>query len=327
MASVCLAECGDCLRAAGRLDEAAEAYEGGILRSENLKDERQVAAVKAQLGSVRLMQKSYQEALEAYAEARERFEQLGEPGSVAVVWHQTGMVYEEMEQPEAAEQAYRKSLAIKVQQGNIAGQASTLGQLSILYDDQLGRTEEAVALLRQAADKYAEIGDVAGEGRQQNNLAIRLRKLNRLDEARQAIRRAIDCKARFGHASEPWKSWAILCIIETDEGNASAAAEARQKAFACYVAYRRDGGENHEGTGRLAHDLTQLLLGGETAQATTLLQDVASQFQEAGLGVFHDALQAIVGGSRDRTLADHPELEYAHAAEITILLETLEKGG
>ncbi|MBL8248748.1 MAG: tetratricopeptide repeat protein, partial [Candidatus Competibacter sp.] len=117
---------------------------------------------------------------------------------VALSWHQTGTVYQEMGQPEAAEDAYRQSLAIKVRLGNVAGQASTLNQLGIMYDDDLGRPEEAVAFLNQAADKYLEIRDAAKEGRVRNNLAIRLRKLRRLNEARQEIRRAIECGAQCG---------------------------------------------------------------------------------------------------------------------------------
>ena len=73
-----------------------------------------------------MQQRRYREALAAYAEARERFTALDEPGSVAAIWHQTGMAYQEAGQPEAAEDAYRKSLAIKVRLGDVAGQASTL---------------------------------------------------------------------------------------------------------------------------------------------------------------------------------------------------------
>jgi hypothetical protein len=40
---------------------------------------------------------------------------------------------------------------------------------------------------------------------------------------------------------------------------------------------------------------------------------------------FIQALQAIVDGSRDRTLADAPDLDYTMAAEILFLIETLEK--
>src|ERR1039458_6313745 len=175
-------------------------------------------------------QRRYEEALKAHKEARKRFTQLDEPGSVAVSWHQTGMVYQEAGQPEAAEDAYRKSLAIQVQLGDVPGQANTLAQLGMLYDDPLGRTEEGVAFLRQAVDKYVEISDVAGEGRNRSNLAIRLRKLRRLDAARQEIRRGIECGAQFGHASSLWASWSILAGIEMDGGNPAAAAEAKRKA-------------------------------------------------------------------------------------------------
>ncbi len=58
---------------------------------------------------------------------------------------------------------------------------------------------------------------------------VALRKLRRLDEARQEIRRAIECNAQFGHASEPWTTWAILADIETDAGNPTAAAEAKRQ--------------------------------------------------------------------------------------------------
>jgi hypothetical protein len=42
---------------------------------------------------------------------------------------------------------------------------------------------------------------------------------------------------------------------------------------------------------------------------------------------FIQALQAIVGGSRDRSLADAPFLNYSTAAEILFLLDELEKVG
>ena len=40
---------------------------------------------------------------------------------------------------------------------------------------------------------------------------------------------------------------------------------------------------------------------------------------------FIRALQAIVAGRRDRTLADAPDLDFGMAAEILFLIETLEK--
>jgi tetratricopeptide (TPR) repeat protein len=194
-----------------------------------------------------------------------------------------------------------------------------------LYTDDLDRPEEATAFYRQAADKYVKTGDAADEGLVRNNLAATLRKLRRLDEARQEIRRAIECNAPFGHASGPWTSWAILAGIETDAGNPAAATEASAKAVDCYLAYRRDGGENYSGSGRLSLAVTQSLLTDDPASAASLLQQQASRFETAGFGGFIRALQAIVTGSRDRRLADAPDLDYTMVAEILFLIETLEK--
>ena len=65
---------------------------------------------------------------------------------------------------------------------------------------------------------------MANEGLARSNLGSVLRQLGRLDEARQEIRRAIECKAQFGHASQPWMSWGILAGIEKDAGNPDVAA-------------------------------------------------------------------------------------------------------
>lgn len=327
MASACVTERGDCLMDLGRLDDAAAAYEEGIRRDELRGAERDVAVGKGQLGTVRLLQGRLGDALKAHQDARERFTRLGEPDSVATSWHQTGNVYEQAGKPEAAEDAYRNSLALEVQLGNVAGQADSLAQLGLLYFDHFGRPEEAVAFYRQAADLYVRIGDAAKEGRTRNNLAATLRRLgpSRLDEARQEVLRAIECKAPYGHAAEPWKAWAVLAGIETQAGNAGAAAEAHAKAVADYLLYRRDGGENHWPDGRLALTVTtELRAGGPEAAVAKLLQIAASEKLPDGLRSFVEALQAVLAGRRERSLADTPELDYSMSAEILLLIETLE---
>jgi tetratricopeptide (TPR) repeat protein len=323
MASVCFADRGDCLVELGRLNEATSAYEENIRRAEQLGDARQVAIGKFHLGTAHIRQRRYPEALAAYAAARERFTQLNEPGSVATVWHQTGMAYQSANNPEAAEDAYRKALAIKVRLGNVADQASTLGQLGNFYNT-VDRLEDAVAIYRQAADKYVAIHHMSGESRTRNNLAGTLCRLQRFDEARHEILRSIECGTQFGHAVEPWLSWGLLARIETSSGNPAAAAAARTKALASYLAYRRAGGENHTTTGRLTAAVIKSLRERGTDAALSLLQQLTTTPEFTHLAPFIRALEAIIAGNRDHTIADDPNLDYRLAAELLLLIETLE---
>jgi len=324
MASACLKEQGTCLLYLGRYVAAAAAYEEAIRRDEQREALRDVAVGKGQLGTVRLKQQRYAEALEAYQQARDTFSRLNEPGTIAVAWHQIGMVHEEAGQPEAAEEAYNQSLAIKVRLGDQAGQASTLVQLGNLYDNALQRPEEAVAFYRRAAEIYGEIGDTANEGVTQNNLSASLGKLKRFEEARKAIRRAIECNVPFGHATSPWKTWDILTKIETAAGNSAAAADARHQALGAFLAYRRDGGENQFTSGRLALSVRQALASGDLAEAASSLQQLAADPRAASMLPYLTALQAITAGSRDRSLAEDPALDYTQAAEVLLLIEALE---
>lgn len=234
------------------------------------------------------------------------------------------MTFQKAGQFEAAEQAYLESLAIEVQIDEVAEQANTLGQLGNLYGFVLDRPEEAVSFYRQAIEKYIEVGDLANEGLARNNAAGILYKLRRLDEARHEIQRAIECKAQFGHAATIWKSWSILTNIEIDAGNPAPADKAKRKAIDSYLAFRRDGGENHEPIGRLFFAVTQALL----AANTPLAEQAIAQYRERWKDYNNpeaDALQAIVAGSRDRALADDPDLNYQMVVEILFLLETLEQ--
>ncbi|MCX6584280.1 MAG: TIR domain-containing protein [Candidatus Aminicenantes bacterium] len=324
MASACLTEKGDCLLFLGRYEEAAAAYEEGIQLSVKLKNERGVAVGKGQLGTVRMKQGHYADALGAYAEAIKIFTELGEPATVAIYLHQTGMVHEEAGQWEAAEQAYRQAQAIEVQHHNPAGEASTLNQLGNLYQ-KMDRLEEAVIFFRQAADKSVEIGDMAKEGLRRNNLANTLIKLKRYNQARTEILRAIECKEPYGHAALPWTSYNILCDLERAEGNAEAAQAAREQAMQLYLAYRRDGGENQTGAGRLCLAVGQAIKANQTAEVAAALEERLKQPGISSLmKTFIPKLQAILAGSRDPGLADDPELWFMDAVEVRRLMEEMQ---
>jgi tetratricopeptide (TPR) repeat protein len=201
-----------------------------------------------------------------------------------------------------------------------------LNQLGILYKDIPGHLEEAAGFFEQAVEKSVEIGDVSSEGFYRNNLAASLAALKQFDRARNEILRAIECSSHAGHESQMWASWSNLADIEMGAGNPGEAANFKRKAVETYLAYRREGGENHGFEGRVSLEVTKALLAGDDASATSFLQQMAARPDATGfVATYISALQAIVTGSRDRTLADAPDLNYLMAAEILFLIETLEK--
>lgn len=324
MASAALTEQGDCLRALGRLDAAAEVYVKSIQEAKALQDDRGVAVGQGQLGTVRMFQKRYHEALEAYKEARDRFDKLKEPLTVAGIWHQMGMVYRQAEQYEEAEKAYKTALAIRVQEKRRDRVADSLTELGNLFD-AMSRLEDAAVFYRQAVDICIELQDLAKEGRVRGNLANTLIELQRFDEARMEVMRAIECKEPFGHAAEPWKIWDIFHNLERATNHPEAASKALEEAKKRFLAYRRDGGENHEGDGP---QWCVLVL---QAIQTNATKEIVAGLTEAEkdpdlpnyLKPLITALQAILAGSRDSALADDPALFYMDACELTLLLEQL----
>ncbi len=309
----------------GRLDQAAETYQEKIKRAEKLEDFRQVAVGKTQLASVRLLQGKYAEALAGYEEARAIFEQHNEPASVAIIWHQIGVVHQGAGNYEEAETAYRQSLEIETRLNNPAGQASSLTQLGNLYDDQLNRPEEAVTFYRQAADIYVALGDLKNEGLDRNNIANTLCKLQRYDEARTEIGRAIECKQNLGHAGTVWNAFNILHRIETATGNLAAARTAWQQARDAYLAYRQQGGYPQYYGGKLVDGVLGLIAQQQFDEIQSLFDELANDpdLSDSRKQLIQ-AVIAILNGNRDPSLADDHALDSDDGAEVLFLLERLD---
>ena len=72
----------------------------------------------------------------------------------------------------------------------------------------------------------------------------------------------------------------------------------------------------------------RFLLAGDAATAASFVPQLATDPNLPSHGsTYIRALHAIVDGSRNRNLADAPDLDYGMAAEILLLIETLEQGG
>jgi tetratricopeptide (TPR) repeat protein len=231
------------------------------------------------------------------------------------------MVHSETGQFEQAERAYQQALAIWVQQKDLAGEALSLLELGNLYI-QMGRLEEAVTFYRQAVDIYA-MQDLRHEGVVRSNLAGTLIKLQRFEEARPELQRAIECKKPYGHATESWKTWDILHDLEQATSHPQAADEARRQAIASYLAYRRAGGASQSNGAQLYALVLQAIQQGTTTEAAAKLAELAEADDPPWFTALLAKLQAILHGDRDRALADDPDLYYRDAVELQLLLEGL----
>jgi tetratricopeptide (TPR) repeat protein len=324
MVPAAIAVTADSLRDMGRLDEAAEAYLEALRRDEQLGNRRGVAVSKANLGTVRLLQKRYQEALEAYVEARAAFTSLAEAGSVASAWYQIGLVHRETGEFDQAESAYRQALPIRVRDKDLTGESGTLMELGTLYT-VMGRLEEAVTCYRQATNICAKLKDQRHEGITRGNLANALIRSQRYDEARIELSRTLACLESYGHAGQPWRAWSLLHDLEQRMEDPQAAAEARQRAIESYHAYRRARGQSYGPSAEACADVTEAIQagGGAAVSLASQMAEYAQTESDLGVKALLSKLQAILGGARDPALADDPTLHYQDAVELKLLLESL----
>lgn len=325
MVSVTLTDSGDCLRDLGRLDEAAAVYEQCVEHDEESGDQRGVAVAKVQLGTVRLWQGRYAEALAGYEEARRTFKSLGDLRTVAIAWHQIGMAHRQAGQHELSERAYRQSLALSVQQKDSAGEATSLSELGALYH-VMGRPEEAVKFYRQAASIFVRLQARMGEGKNCVNLATTLLGLQRHEEARRELLRALECFEPYGHAAQSWRAWDLLRQLELATGDAEAATRARQRAFESYFSYRKEGGYGTTPSARLCAAAAGAIAAGDISELEQYLSQPLDKDTPPWARAVFPKLLAVLRGERDPAPAADPELEYDDAVELLLLLESLGAG-
>jgi hypothetical protein len=128
----------------------------------------------------------------------------------------------------------------------------------------------------------------------------------------------------FGHAAELWKTWAILHNLEQATGDEQAAAAAREQAIACYLAYRRAGGESKSNQFRFFGLAFQAIQKGATTEAELKLAELSKEDVPVWFQTLLAKLQAILRGDRNPALAADPNLDFGDAAELQLLLEALE---
>lgn len=325
MEAATLAQAGDCLRTLSYLDAAGDSYTRAIEQFGKLGDRRQVAEVMVQLGTLQLVQVRNREALATFHEAREIFEELEESTAVAEIWQQIGVVHSATRLYEAGEEAFQNALKLQVSESDNSGAAVTLGELGELYD-RMRRPEDSVEAYRRAGEAFRETDDALKESIARSQMADKLILLQRYDDARNALKRAIECEEPFGDEGEPWRTYAMLSRLEEEAGNQEASLEAREKAVQKYLSYRQRGGEDKTGHGYIFAEVIDGIREGTTRQVAASLSAMLRRHDlPRHLQALIPALQAILGGSRETSLGHDPALYYRDAAELLYQLEILEQ--
>ena len=314
-------ELGGCYHKQGKLELAEATYQEAIRFCERINDLRGIAITKNKLSWCKLDLNMPSEALRLSNDALAIFDEIKDASGAASSWHYIGMCYGSLGCLSESESAYKEAMKIHSKIGDRSGEAADYGDLGNLYVEQ-GRIEEALKCFRNSSIIFEAIDADFQEGISRANSGACLLMLERIDEARPELLRAIECKQAFGHAAELWKTWSIFYDLEQASGNLQAAREAWQKAFVTYLAYRRDGGENHESVGRLCVEVGQAIQQGDMRKATQIIEPLL-QNDDWPKNFLHK-LQSIIFGKHDMTVAGDENLHYKDAVELILLLEGLE---
>lgn len=235
----------DVLAEMGQFDAARREYEATLVIMREINDDRSVAAVLGQLGTLALRQNDLNEARRRYVEALAIFRN-SEPQSEAVLWHQLGRVAQEAKDWPEAERCYKESLGLKERLNDAAGAARTSNQLALVAV-KANRPDEAERWYKRAIELKEQAGNPQQLASSLSNLADLYLSQGRLDEAEQYVRRAIEIDETLDLSVEPWKDYSIMALIADKRGRVQEARQWRKKADETYAAYvDRSGGQANQ---------------------------------------------------------------------------------
>jgi tetratricopeptide (TPR) repeat protein len=220
----------------GNTDQARNSFEEAKRLVE--KDPESSGRVLAALGMTELVAGRFDAAFAAYSDSRTRFDAAKQPEGVARAWVGIGFSQTARGKFDDASKAYQTAIGLFEEQNNHDGIARAWLGLSMA---QSGAGDHAAAL--ESAGKVTTIADRL----KSDDLAWRaaerageaLRKLDRLDDARQASERAIAAIDRLaadaptsaearGELSDSAGAWAGLALTRAQQGDAGAALAAME---------------------------------------------------------------------------------------------------
>jgi tetratricopeptide (TPR) repeat protein len=315
-AAVALIEIADVMLDIKMVAEAAFVFEEAAEAALEEGDPLHAAIAKGQLAQIRVAEKRYDDAVTLCGQVRDSFAAMNDRDMLARAWRQLGQVHQQASRWSEAEDAFREALVLDPEPDLCTAIAGLCAKQERLRD--------AAAYLRQAAQIHASRDDRVREIDSRLAASRYLAEIGAVDEARSEIEAIEQVQAALGGAAQPWKALDARRRLELALGNLEAAAEARRQAFDSFLAFRRKRGENDMPSGEISNFVIFAVAGGSMEMAARQLEQFCQKPDlPANAKAYVAAIREVVAGSRDRSLAGHPDLTYDEAAEIHVLIDAL----
>ena len=265
--------------AAGRLDQAAEAYQQALayLQGRTATDwtRGNLAVVYHQLGKVAEARGRLDEAEDRYRASVAISEEVGDRAVAATNYQQLGEIAQARGRLEEAADWSRRSLAIKEQRGDLSGMATTYDLLSrIAYT--AGQLDEAADWSRRSLAIKGHLGNRSGMAATYHLLGAIAQVGGRLDEAADWFRESLAIKGELGNVSGMMISYHHLGTTALAGGRLEEAEDWYRKS----LAIQEEFGDRHSMAGTY-HQL------GVTAQVQGQL-DQAEDWYRKSLAIKED---------------------------------------
>ena len=151
-----------CYRTLGELDRAEHFFERAQALFTRAGDQRGLAGVEDDLGSVAYLRGEYQKAEERHQKALELREQIGDPRSTALTLHNLALVAQAAGNHAAAIAHAEEALALRREIGDRVGTAQSLMEMGLIWQSRgesaraVTAYEEGLVLVREAGDRVVE---------------------------------------------------------------------------------------------------------------------------------------------------------------------------
>jgi tetratricopeptide (TPR) repeat protein len=164
---------------------------------EVLQDPRGIASGSMQLGRWYWQLGDFDKALMCFRKAEHIYQQLSDLHGIAHVNHALGAVHYDRGDIADAQAFYEEALRLRRELDDKRGAAKTLNNLAAVWMSR--RLERSVQLWEEAFDMAREMGDLGMQSSIANNLGEVLMLLERREDARQMLQRAVELAELTGH--------------------------------------------------------------------------------------------------------------------------------